>query len=128
MKDNTPSRKAIRRQQGFTLVEMVVALFIVSVVMAVAIPNLQATGLRATQIGCEANQRMLRAALTEYYMTYHQFPQETTVALDIADLKAAGFLDSTPVCAGGGSYTFTPSADGQSITVACTVHGELGDK
>jgi len=116
------------REAGFTLVEMIVALFIVAVVMAIALPNLQAAGVRAAVTGCEGNQQMIRAALSEYYLDHHAYPNETTVAGDLADLKTGGYLSTTPVCPSGGAYTITVSSDGANVTVACTVHGELGDQ
>ncbi|MCY0901766.1 MAG: prepilin-type N-terminal cleavage/methylation domain-containing protein [Firmicutes bacterium] len=116
------------REAGFTLVEMIVALFIVAVVMAIALPNLQAAGVRAAVTGCEGNQQMIRAALSEYYLDHHTYPDEATVAGDLADLKADGYLSTTPVCPSGGTYTITVSPDGSNVTVACSVHGELGDQ
>ncbi len=115
-----------RREDGFTLVEMVVALFVVSVVMAITLPNLQVAGVNAAKIGCEGNQRMIRAALTEYYLNEHRFPQEATVQGDLQDLVAAGYLDSIPICPSGGSYVITISPDGTTATVSCTDHGSLG--
>ncbi len=115
-----------RREAGFTLVEMVVALFVVSVVMAITLPNLQVAGVNAAKTGCEGNQRMIRAALTEYYLNNHQFPQETTVQADLQDLVTAGYLDSIPTCPSGGSYVITVSANGTTATVSCTDHGSLG--
>lgn len=112
--------------RGFTLVEMVVALFIVSVMMAVAIPNLQVAGAHAARTGCEANQRMVRAALTEYYLDHHGYPTDSTTDAIVADLKQNGYLDSTPTCAAGGSYTITIASDGLTSTVSCSTHGELG--
>lgn len=120
-------RRKTGREDGFTLIEMIVALFVVSVVMAIALPNLQAAGTRAAITGCEGNQRMIRAALAEYYLDNHHYPQESTVAGDLADLKAGGYLATTPVCPSSGQYVITVSADGTSVTVSCTVHGELGD-
>ena len=117
-----------RKDHGFTLVEMVVALFIVSVVMAVALPNLQKAGVNAARTGCEANQRMIRAALTEYYLDYHTYPTESTAPAILADLKHNGYLDSTPSCASGGDYQITISPDGLTATVTCSTHGELGDQ
>ncbi len=121
------NRKNDRKSDhGFTLVEMVVALFIVSVMMAVAIPNLQVAGAHAARTGCEANQRMVRAALTEYYLDHHGYPTDGTTDAIVADLKQNGYLDSTPTCAAGGTYTITIASDGLSATVSCSSHGELG--
>lgn len=120
------SARKERGQDGFTLVEMVVALFIVAVVMAIALPNLQAAGTRAAVTGCEGNQRAIRAALTEYYLNEHQYPQETTTAAILLDLKNAGYLASTPTCPSGGQYVITIAPGGNSADVTCTVHGELG--
>ncbi len=120
-------RKIERKSEhGFTLIEMVVALFIVSVMMAVAIPNLQVAGVNAARTGCEANQRMVHAALTEYYLDHHGYPSDSTTEAIVADLKQNGYLDSTPTCASGGTYTITIAPDGLSATVSCSSHGELG--
>jgi len=114
-------------EDGFTLIEMIVALFVVSVVMAIALPNLQLAGVHAASTGCEGNERMIRAALAQYYLNHHSYPQDATVAAEFADLKAGGYLATTPVCPSGGTYVITVSPDGTSVTVSCTVHGELGD-
>ncbi|MCY0876328.1 MAG: prepilin-type N-terminal cleavage/methylation domain-containing protein [Firmicutes bacterium] len=119
--------KKVRKEDGFTLIEMIVALFVVSVVMAIALPNLQAAGTRAATTSCEGNERMIRAALAEYYLDNHHYPQEATVTAQLADLKAGGYLATTPVCPSSGSYVITVSPDGTNVTVSCTVHGELGD-
>ena len=120
-------RKRMVSDHGFTLIEMVIALFIVSVVMAIALPNLQTAGVKAASTGCEGNQKTIRAALTEYYLTNHHFPTETTTSGIITDLKTNGYIDSLPTCPSGGDYTITYSPDGTQATVACSVHGELGD-
>ena len=140
-------KKKIADQNGFTLIEMVIALFIVSVVMAVALPNLQTAGANAAQTGCEGNQKMIRAALTEYYLVNHQYPPETDTAGILNDLKNNGYIDSVPACPSGGDYTITITPTSTStagttttssstgtttnstmeVKVSCTAHGELGD-
>ncbi len=145
-------KKKITEQNGFTLIEMVIALFIVSVVMAIALPNLQTAGANAAQTGCEGNQKMIRAALTEYYLTNHQYPPETDTAGILNDLKTNGYIDSVPTCPSGGDYTITITPTSTStagtntngttttststgtttnstmeVKVSCTAHGELGD-
>lgn len=122
----TRLHKRFQTQDGFTLIEMVVALFIVGVVTAIALPNLQAAGVNAARIACQGDEKMIGAALSEYYLNSGQFPSEATVALDLADLKTAGYLNSIPVCPNGGSFIITMSADGSTATVTSSVDGELG--
>lgn len=128
MKKLLLSKARTEREAGFTLVEMIVALFVVSVVMAIALPNLQAAGVKAAMTGCEGNERMIRAALAEYYLDHHAYPQDSTAVAVLSDLKTSGYLATTPVCPSGGSYIITVSSDGTSVIVSCTVHGELGDQ
>ncbi len=147
MKILVQMKKKITEQNGFTLIEMVIALFIVSVVMAIALPNLQTAGANAAQMGCEGNQKMIRAALTEYYLANHQYPPETDTAGILNDLKTNGYIDSVPACPSGGDYTITITPTSTStagttttssstgtttnstmvVKVSCTAHGELGD-
>ena len=147
MKILVQMKKKITEQNGFTLIEMVIALFIVSVVMAIALPNLQTAGANAAQMGCEGNQKMIRSALTEYYLANHQYPPETDTAGILNDLKTNGYIDSVPACPSGGDYTITITPTSTStagttttssstgtttnstmvVKVSCTAHGELGD-
>ncbi|MCI0183171.1 competence type IV pilus major pilin ComGC [Sulfoacidibacillus ferrooxidans] len=105
---------------GFTLIEMVIALFIAGVMMAVALPNLEAAGVNATQLATQSDEKMISAALTQYYLNYHVYPTETTVQGDLADLKTAGYLDSIPTCPTGGNFIITISPDGTTATVTCS--------
>ncbi len=113
-------------ERGFTLMEMVIALFVVSVVMAIALPNLQKAGVNAADTGCEGNQKLIRAALEEYYVANRAYPQDATTALILNDLKTNGYIESIPTCPSNGDYVIQYSPDGTQATVSCTVHGQLG--
>lgn len=110
---------------GFSLVEMVVAISVFAVMMAVVIPHLLGIGVKAQAIACEQNQRMIRAALSEYYLEYHAYPSgdsETQLQALVTD----GLLDSVPKDPSGGSYTISDT-DPNAVSVSCSVHGPLGD-
>jgi prepilin-type N-terminal cleavage/methylation domain-containing protein len=114
------------RNEGFTLVEMLVALFIVAVVMAISIPNLQRAGTHAARVASEGDQRMIRAALSEYYLDNHAYPQEASTTAILQDLVSGGYIDAIPSCPAGGSFVVTISSDGTTATVSSTAFGQLG--
>lgn len=121
-------RKRNRQTQtehGFTLMEMVVAVFVVSVMMAVLMPHLLGAGTRAQAAACEMNERTLRAALTEYYMIYHVYPTGDTQA-QLQTLKTSQLIESVPKEPSGGNYTISDT-DPNNVTVECSVHGILGN-
>jgi prepilin-type N-terminal cleavage/methylation domain-containing protein len=112
-----------RGEAGFTLMELVVAIFIVAVMAAVVTPHLLGIGQRAQSNACEQNQRMIRAALAEYYLIYHNYPQGSADE-QLQTLKEAKLLQSIPEEPSGGHYTITETGD--DVEVSCDVHGELG--
>lgn len=109
---------------GFTLLELVVAVFIIALMTAVVTPNLIGIGHRAQQTACEQNQRMIRAALTEYYLIYHQYPTGT-VAEQLQTLEQAELLQTIPTEPSGGHYDILLNNGTPEVT--CDVHGTLGD-
>ncbi|CAM3797835.1 competence type IV pilus major pilin ComGC [Alicyclobacillus pomorum] len=109
-------------EAGFTLMELVVAVFIVAVMAAVVTPHLLGIGQNAESNACEQNQRMIRAALSEYYLIYHNYPQGTADE-QLKTLKDAKLIESIPEEPSGGHYQITET-DGE-VEVSCDVHGEL---
>ncbi|MCL6548768.1 MAG: type II secretion system GspH family protein [Alicyclobacillus sp.] len=115
-----------RGEQGFTLMEMVIAVFIVSVMMAVLVPHLLGAGQRAEAVACEQDQRTIRAALNEYYLIHHTYPTGDTQT-QIRALVQEQLLDSIPVEPSGGQFVIS-DADPADVTVSCTIHGTLGEQ
>jgi prepilin-type N-terminal cleavage/methylation domain-containing protein len=113
------------QESGFTLMEMVVAVLIVSIMVAVVMPHLLGAGKRAESSACEQNQRTIRAALNEYYMINHTYPQGNTMQ-QLQTLKNSEILQSIPKEPTGGNYIISDS-DPNNVSVTCDVHGTLGD-
>lgn len=113
-----------RAPWGFSLIEMVVSVSVFAVMMAVVIPHLLGIGVKAQAVACEQNQRMIRAALTEYYLENHVYPNGDTNQ-QLQTLVSAQLLDSVPQEPSGGSYLID-DANGTTVTVSCSVHGTLG--
>jgi prepilin-type N-terminal cleavage/methylation domain-containing protein len=114
-----------RVDKGFTLLEMVIAVFIISVMIAVVMPHLMGAGKRAQAVACEQNQRMIRAALAQYDLLYHTYPAGTTME-QLQALKDAELLQSIPTEPNGGHYIIHDSGV-NDVEVTCDVHGTLGE-
>ncbi|QQE76994.1 competence type IV pilus major pilin ComGC [Alicyclobacillus sp. SO9] len=117
------SRKR-KAEEGFTLLEMVVAVLIVSVMTAVIVPHLTGIGDRADKAACAQNQKAIRGALTEYYLIYHQYPAGDT-SEQLQTLVEDKLLESVPKEPSGGSYEIDDT-DPTQVVVMCSVHGALG--
>ncbi|KEO82662.1 competence type IV pilus major pilin ComGC [Tumebacillus flagellatus] len=115
-----------RDQRGFTLIELAVTIFVISILIAIALPNLRGTGDKASKVACEGNQRLIRAQLENYFLTEHGYPTGLTDTDRLQQLVTQGYLQTLPTCPLGGTYHITIAADKNSVTVDCSKHGALG--
>lgn len=113
-----------RNRHGFTLVELAISLFVISVIIAISMPHLRGIGERAQKTGCAANQQLIRGALDDYYLLQNQYPSSSQPLQDLVNAK---LIQSIPKCPQAGTYVLTTAPDGSSITVTCTVHGSLSN-
>jgi general secretion pathway protein G len=82
--------KTMRRQDGFTLVELMVVMLIISVLAAIAIPAYIASLRNAREAVLKEDLHVMRQAIDSYTMDKEKGPQ----ALD--DLVQAGYLKEVP--------------------------------
>jgi prepilin-type N-terminal cleavage/methylation domain-containing protein len=86
-------------EAGFTLMEMLVVLFIIGVILAIAVPNLKAAGEKAREQADQANRHLIAAQADHYYLEYGEYPAS------VDELVKKGYLRSVPTCPGGkGKY------------------------
>jgi prepilin-type N-terminal cleavage/methylation domain-containing protein len=104
-------RNVKEAETGFTLLEMVVAVSVLAVMMAVVAPHVFGIGQRVQATAREQNERTIEAALNEYYMIYHHYPSGDSEA-QLQALKDAELLASIPQDPAGGEYEITEDADG----------------
>jgi general secretion pathway protein G len=84
---NKPGRKGSR---GFTLIEMVVVVSIITILLAVAIPIYSQSIRQARERALRSDLAMLNKAIVQYTLDKQKAPQ----SLD--DLKAAGYIKQIP--------------------------------
>jgi general secretion pathway protein G len=82
--------KTIRRQGGFTLVELMVVMLIISVLAAIAIPAYIASLRNAREAVLKEDLHVMRQAIDSYTMDKEKGPS----SLD--DLVQAGYLKEVP--------------------------------
>lgn len=97
-----------RKDEGFTLVELMVVVLIIGILVAIAIPVFNVARDRAQERACFANQRTIEGAAQTYVADQ--------VGNSLADLDGAAwegllvpnFIAAVPTCPSGGqSYTLT---------------------
>ncbi|WP_339250535.1 competence type IV pilus major pilin ComGC [Sporosarcina sp. FSL W8-0480] len=66
--------KFIKSEQGFTLIEMMIVLLIISVLVLIAVPNVSKHAKTIDEKGCEAYMQMVEGQIAAYRMEKHKTP------------------------------------------------------
>jgi prepilin-type N-terminal cleavage/methylation domain-containing protein len=113
------------KDEGFTLIELMVVVLIIGILVAIAIPVFNSAKANAQKKSCYANQRTIDGASNTFQAEYNLVP--TTVQ----QLVTNDYLKSLPKCPGGGA-AYTLAADGSVVpTGSCmpcslAAHGTYG--
>ena len=136
----------MRKQQGFTLIELMIVVAIIGILAAIAIPAYQDYTIRA-QVSEGLNLTgACKAAVTEYYQDRGNFPTDNaTAGLEDADKIIGKYTVSVTVGAagicqaeyGGGDVnaridgavlTIKPTNNDGSVSWACSGNAQLENK
>ncbi|GGA31507.1 competence protein ComGC [Kroppenstedtia guangzhouensis] len=104
-------------ERGFTLIEMLVVLFVIAVIIAIALPNLKAAGESAQQRACEANRKLIGSQADNYYLELGSYPS------NVRQMKNRGYLRTVPTCPAKGKYSIHKNASVEK-RVKCSIHGD----
>ncbi len=115
----------LKNGHGFTLVEMLIVLFIIGALLLVIVPNLTDAGVDAQEKACDANKKLIAAQAENYYLNNgNNYPS------DVGELVAEGYLSEPPACpvlaaddgrgTGGSSDHYHINSQGE---VTCEHHG-----
>ena len=89
----------IKNENGFTLVEMLIVLAIISILILIAIPNVTKQSKAIDEKGCDAYVSMIQGQVEAYKLENKTYPDE------FGDLVTEGFLNEEPVCPNGSAIS-----------------------
>lgn len=83
----------VNGQKGFTLIEMLIVLFVIGTLLLIIVPNLMSTGTDAQTLACDANKKIISSQVESYYLhNGHTYPKS------VKQLYDEGYLPEMPVC------------------------------
>ncbi|MDY7223380.1 competence type IV pilus major pilin ComGC [Halalkalibacterium halodurans] len=91
-------KKPFHRQAGFTLVEMMIVLMIISILLLVALPSMTKNNEVAGDKGCEATVKLLQTQVHAYEIDHDRLPT------NLDALKREGYVEHTE-CPNGKKLT-----------------------
>ncbi len=93
--------KALKKKDGFTLVELMVVVVIIGILAAIAVPQFTGMKEKAENAAEEANLRIIDSAIEMYYAENGDWPNDLTSDLepyiaDMTDLDGYNLTGSEP--------------------------------
>jgi len=120
-------RWIMRKQKGFSLIELLIVVAIILIIAAIAIPNLLRSKMAANQASAVGSLRTLNTACIAYSTNYNQFPAALSnlgpmASGGTASSTSADLIDSV-LSAGtksGYTFVFTAGSLNQSYSITAT--------
>ena len=79
----------MKNEKGFTLIEMLIVLLVITVLLLITIPNVTKHNSSIQEKGCEGLINMVQAQVTSYQIDHKKIPT-------LGELETGGYLRSTP--------------------------------
>jgi type IV pilus assembly protein PilA len=128
----------LKKQKGFSLIELLIVVAIILIIAAIAIPNLLRSRMAANEASAVGSLRTLNTAAVTYSSTYPSIGYPNTLGAlapsATATSAAADLVDSVLASGTKSGYSFAWSAggttpsNGYSITADAVAQGTSGTR
>ena len=106
--------KILKSEKGFTLIEMMIVMLIISVLLIITIPNIAKHTTNINNKGCEAFVKMVQAEVQSYEMEKKKLPTS------VQDLVDEGYLRKDATGCPNGKTEVQIGTDGTVTAVSDT--------
>lgn len=110
--------KRLKKNKGFTLVEIMIVVLIIGILLAIAVPNFIKARESSRAKTCIANLRQIEAAKEQWAMENKKGAADTPAWADL--VGAAAYMKAQPSCPSGGAYTIADIATAPSCSTGGT--------
>ena len=116
----------MKKQKGFSLIELLIVVAIILIIAAIAIPNLLRSRIAANEASAVGSIRTINTAEVTYASTYPDVGFADLASLGGAGgtSTGAGLIDSVLASGTKSGYSFTTSVTGGTPTTQYTINGD----
>jgi len=113
----------MKRTHGFTLVELLVVLAIISLLLTIAVPRYFSSVERSKEVALRENLQVLRSGIDKYYADKGEYP---AALADLVTLHYFRQVPLDPVTESAATWQLLPSPDADKPGIADVRSGAKG--
>jgi len=126
------SLKSLKKQEGFTLLELLIVIVIIAILALLIIPNITSAPKKARDTKRKTDLTTIRKGLEEYFVNNNVYPASSGVITTGGTVLAELSTGSAPIMktlpqdpkAGWPGYTYTPANSNSTYTLSACLEND----